>query len=251
MAVMKFRHFSDVLKTPMECNIVTPDNLKDTLYKVVWLCHGGSGSHNEWLYHVDLCSMAEQYKVCFVVVNANDSCFVDMPYGLKYGTYLGCELPKLIWESFKFLSHKREDNYIVGLSNGGYGCLYLALTYPENYMAVGAFSAGDKADAVPKPFEEGEMNPRVRMFGQVDIKDTDFSIKYLAKKLANAESVKPRIYHVCGGKDPWLLMNLMVKECFEEINNTEYDYEYHQIDDLGHEWGFWAIELENFLKNKL
>lgn len=248
MAVIKFRHFSEILKGPMECNIVLPKEYEGDRLKVVWLCHGGSGDHNEWLYHVDLCALADKYRVAFVVVNAKDSCFVDMPYGLNYGTYLGKEIVNLIWSNFKILSSKREDNYIAGLSNGGYGCLYLGLTYPENYAAIGAFSAGDKADAMPKPFTEGDMNPRIRMFGQTDIHNTEFSIKYLAVKLSETDRVKPRVYHACGGRDPWLGMNLLVKECFEKINNDEYAYEYHQIDDLGHEWKFWEMELDNFLQ---
>lgn len=248
MAVMKYRHFSDVLKVPMECNIVTPEVIGENPLKVVWLCHGGSGDHNEWLYHADLCALSDKYNVAFVVVNAQDSCFVDMPYGLNYGMYLGQELPQIIWNNFKIFSSKREDNFISGLSNGGYGCFYLGLKYPENYAAVGAFSAGDKADATPKPFASNDMNPRVRMFGAEDIHNTEYSIKYLAKQLAKTDKSKPRVYHACGGKDPWLDMNILVKKCFEEINDTEYQYEYHQIDNLGHEWEFWKIELNIFLQ---
>lgn len=33
---------------------------------------------------------------------------------------------------FPCLSDKRENNYVSGFSNGGYGCLHIALRYPEN-----------------------------------------------------------------------------------------------------------------------
>lgn len=33
------------------------------------------------------------------------------------------------------------------ISNGGYGCLHTALSYPQKFAGVGAFSAGDKADS--------------------------------------------------------------------------------------------------------
>ena len=48
MSVMKFRHDSQVLSIPMECNIVLPDNTDEAQLKVVWLCHGGSG-HDDLL----------------------------------------------------------------------------------------------------------------------------------------------------------------------------------------------------------
>lgn len=252
MSVIKFRHYSEVLSTPMECNIVMPDVTGNDKLKVVWLCHGGSGHENDWLYHVDLCSLANEYNLAFVTVNAQDSCFVDMAYGLNYGTYLAKELPEIIFKTFRQLSSAREDNYISGLSNGGYGCFYLGLLYPENYAAIGAFSAGDKADATPKPFAPGQMNPRIRMFGQENIHDTNYSIKHLARTLAKTDRPKPRIYHACGGKDPWLDLNLLMKECVETINTEAdtpvYSYEYHQIDEFGHEWAFWSIELTNFLQ---
>lgn len=259
MAVIRFSHYSKVLASLMECNIILPEAFDEAVQKgaiteklkVLWLCHGGSGDQNEWLYHADLVELSNRYGIGMILVNANDSCFVDMPYGLRYGTYLGEELPRIIWNTFFVFSPSREDNYIAGFSNGGYGCFYLGLKYPENYAAIGAFSAGDKADAVPKPFAAGQMDPRVRMFGSVDIHDTDFSIKHLARKLAETDRVKPRIYHACGGKDPWLSMNLLVKQCFEEIDDKDYAYVYHQMDEYGHEWKFWEEELNNFLANMI
>lgn len=260
MSVIKFRHYSQVLSTPMECNLIMPDAADNEKLKVVWLCHGGSGHENDWLYHVDLCSLSTDYHIAFVTVNAQDSCFVDMAYGLNYGTYLAKELPHIIFKTFRQLSSKREDNYISGLSNGGYGCFYLGLLYPENYAGIGAFSAGDKADATPKPYSPGQMNPRIRMFGQEDIHNTDYSIRHLACKLAQTNRPKPLIYHACGGKDPWLDLNLLMKETMEELNlkgihseegTPVYSYEYHQLDEFGHEWKFWSIELENFLKKIL
>lgn len=248
MTSMKINHFSNVLSMNMDCRLLLPDSSgADEKLKVLWLCHGGSGDENEWLYYSTVASIPDEYHIAVVIVNANDSCFVDMPFGKNYGTYIGSELPDIMHQMFKCLSEKREDNFISGLSNGGYGCFIVGLKNRDRFAAIGAFSAGDKADAKPKPFKEGYMNPRVRMFGQENICDTEYSIKYLARKTACEDGPKPRVYHACGGLDPWLDLNLMVKECFEGINCTEYDYVYHQIEGLGHEWRFWDIEIRNFL----
>ena len=40
-------------------------------------------------------------------------------------------------ENFPQLSERREDNYIMGQSMGGYGSLKTALTFPERYQAIG------------------------------------------------------------------------------------------------------------------
>jgi pimeloyl-ACP methyl ester carboxylesterase len=148
---------------------------------------------------------------------------------------------------FPRLSGRREDTFICGLSNGGYGALLIGLSHPETFAAIGAFSAGDKADAVPKPAIPGEMDPRIRVFGRMDIRDTPMSIRHLAKTLASRPGPKPRVYHACGGCDPWLDMNLMVRDCFLDISLPDYDYRYDQMDEYGHEWPFWNEELIRFL----
>lgn len=259
MISMKINHFSNVLSMNMDCRVLLPDEAaasdeaaaagtERTTYKVLWLCHGGSGDENEWLYYSTVSALADEKKIAVVIVNANDSCFVDMPHGLNYGTYIGKELPEILWQMFPCLSDRREDNYISGLSNGGYGCFIIGLLNRDTFGAIGAFSAGDKADAVPKPYKPGTMNPRVRMFGQEDIQNTDYSIKYLAGKTAALSGNKPYIYHACGSLDPWLDLNIKVKECFEELKCPEYHYVYHQMEGMAHEWKFWDVEIRNFLE---
>lgn len=70
-----------------------------------------------------------------------------MNIGDAFGTFVGKELPSVIWNMFACISDERQDNYIAGFSNGGYGCLHTALSYPQKFAGVGAFSAGDKADS--------------------------------------------------------------------------------------------------------
>ena len=248
MTSMKINHFSNALGMMMDCRVLLPDNLSEnTKLKVLWLCHGGSGDENEWLYYSTIAALPDEKSIAIVLVNANDSCFVDMAYGKKYGTYIGEELPDIIHHMFPCLSAKREDNYISGLSNGGYGCFIVGLKNRERFAAIGAFSAGDKADAKPKPFKEGTMNPRIRMFGQEDIHNTEYSMKYLAGKVAKEDGPKPRIYHACGSLDPWLDLNLLVKDYMEGLDCPEFAYTYHQVEGLGHEWKFWDEEVRNFL----
>ena len=41
---------------------------------------------------------------------------------------------------FRGISPAREDNYIAGLSMGGYGALKAALTFPQRYAAACSLS---------------------------------------------------------------------------------------------------------------
>ena len=249
MISFKLNIFSNVLGMNNDCRVLLPDNVgPEEKLPVLWLCHGGSGDENEWMYYSTMPELPNKERIAAVIVNANDSCFTDMAYGLKYATYLGKELPEILYRMFPHFSQKREDNWISGLSNGGYGCLLLGLSYPERFGAIGAFSAGDKADAKFAHAEPGVITPRIRMFGQEDIKDTPYSIRYLARRVSEERELKPRIYHACGSEDPWLDLNLLVKETMEELNDPAFDYVYDQIDGLAHEWKFWDEEIRRFLK---
>ena len=249
MISVKLNLFSNVLSMPNDVRILFPDRKEgnEEKVKVLWLCHGGSGDENEWMYYSTVSAVVDERNIAAVIVNANDSCVVNMGYGLCYADYLGKELPQILYTMFPRLSEKREDNFISGLSNGGYGCLILGLSNPDRYGAIGAFSAGDKADAVYTKQEGDKMSVRVRLFGREDIKDSPYSIRYLAEEVSRNCPEKPRVYHACGSKDPWLDLNLLVKKTFEELNDPKYDYRYDQVEGLGHEWGFWDLELRRFL----
>ena len=247
MAVIRTNIFSINLKYNMECYVILPDEIpKEKKLKTLWLYHGGSGDHTGWLYHTKIVEYVNERGFAAILPNVHESCFVDMNIGGKYGSYVGDELPKTMWNMFPILSAKRDDNYICGLSNGGYGCLHTALKYPEKFSSVGAFSAGDKADADFANDNSEKSKTRIRLFGDTDLNQNEYGVKYQAHMLALQDIERPRIYHACGSEDPWLEMNLMVKKCFEEMPD-KYDYTYDQIEGLGHVWPFWEEELVRYL----
>ena len=273
MISMKINLFSNILHMNMDLRLLLPaDKSKPTnkasekspdgsltgkslnktsekavQYPVLWLCHGGSGNENAWLYYSTVASLVDKEQIAMVIVNADNSCFVDMAMGPAYQSYLGKELPHLLPLIFPELSTKREENMVCGLSNGGYGCFLLGMTYPENFGYIGAFSAGDKADASYIPAKEGEVTQRIRMFGSDDINGTVYSMREMAKEISESAGPFPKVYHACGSEDPWLNLNLKVKQCMEELDCEKFEYKYDQIENIGHEWAFWDEEVRRFL----
>mgnify|MGYP005787536835 FL=1 len=247
MAVMNINLFSMMLRHSTDVTVVIPDEIKDNEeLACVWLYHGGSGDHTEWLYHTSLVDEVNSRHFAAVLPNVNESCFVDMNIGNRYEGYVARELPSAIWQMFRCISSKREKNYVSGYSNGGYGCLHTALKYPEKFSKVGAFSAGDKADAVFLNDGTEKSVNRIRLFGDGDLHKNDYGLTYLADRLIEKNGPKLEIYHACGGKDPWLDMNHIVRDYFLE-HGKYFDYTYDEIESLGHEWKFWEIELKRFL----
>jgi S-formylglutathione hydrolase FrmB len=247
--------FSMCLKHEIDVTVVLPDKIEDgEKLKCVWLYHGGSGDHVDWLYHTRLVDYVNDGHFAAVLPTVHESCFVDMNMGNRYGIYVGKELPGIIWKMYRCISDRREDNYVSGLSNGGYGCFHTALMYPDKFSVVGAFSAGDKADA-DFPNDGGAKSiTRIRLYGDGDLHKNEYGITYLADRLIDeVESGKrdistlPRIYHACGSLDPWLNMNHILRDYFKK-NEKYFDYTYDEVEGLGHEWDFWEMELKRFLK---
>ena len=246
MAVMDINVFSVMLRHGMDVTVVLPDDIDDEeQLKCVWLYHGGSGDNTEWLYHTALVDTVEKRHFAAVLPNVDESCFVNMNIGDKYESYVGKELFNIIMNMFPCLSDKRENNYVSGFSNGGYGCLHIALKYPEKYGTVGAFSAGDKADSEFLNDGSEKSIRRIELYGDGDLHKTEYGITYQADRLIEQKSVKPEIYHACGELGPWIDMNHILRDYF--MSHIEYNYVYDEIEKIGHEWKFWREELKRFL----
>lgn len=244
---MNLNVFSMALRYSIDCTVVLPENIKkgETL-KCLWLYHGGSGDHTAWLYHTPLVEYVEEKHFAAVLPNVHESCFVNMNIGDSFGSFVGKELPSIIWNMFACISKERKDNFIAGFSNGGYGCLHTALFYPQKFAGVGAFSAGDKADSDFGEPDSPKARSRIQLFGEGDLHKNEYGITYLADRLLAENVEKPVIYHACGGKDPWLDKNHILREYF--LSHKEYDYTYDEIPEYGHEWAFWNEELKRYFQ---
>ncbi|SFM13108.1 S-formylglutathione hydrolase FrmB [Gracilibacillus orientalis] len=252
MALIETHIYSEVLAMDMTVNVILPQEKQPYMgnkkMKVLWLLHGGSGDESAWLRMSNIERYAIEYGIAVIIPGVLNSCFTDMEHGENFFTYMTDELPSIVRQLFPILSSKRGDHYISGFSNGGYGCLRLGLARPDLYAAIGAFSAGDKADVPFVNDGSKKAKGRIEVFGDGDIKNTDHDLKYLATQAINTGQVLPEIYHACGSLDPWLDLNEIIRDFFTGLDNT-YDYSYHLAEGYGHTWDFWDMEIIRFLKS--
>jgi putative tributyrin esterase len=252
MALIETHFYSQVLGMDMEVNVILPQEKQpyntDKKFKVLWLLHGGSGDATAWIRMSSIERYANEYGIAVVVPGVYNSCYTDMKHGGRFFTYISEELPNIIYNFFPRLSSLREDNYISGLSNGGYGCFKVGLSRPDLFGAIGAFSAGDKSDV---PFvKDGSLKAKERiiLFGDGDIKNTENDLKHLGREALKNQKPLPKIYHACGGEDPWLDLNHLMRDFFVELEGRPYEYEYHEPEGYGHVWEFWDMEILRFFE---
>jgi S-formylglutathione hydrolase FrmB len=168
-----------------------------------------------------------------------------MARGNKYWTYISEELPELS-RSFFPLSAAREDNFVAGLSMGGYGAFKLALRCPHKFSAAASLSgAVDMAARVRGMQEEDRIAEFRNIFGDdLKISGTDEDIMHLAEKVAASAGPKPRLYQCCGTEDFLYDDNVRFKQHAE---NLKLDLTYEEGPGT-HEWGYWDMQIQCVLK---
>lgn len=245
MAFLTCTHYSKMLGKSVTFNAVIPENCKEDI-PVVYLLHGLSDDHTIWSRRTSADRYADKYGVALIMPDGDRSFYTDMKYGGKYYSYISDELVQYTRDLFH-LSHKREKNFICGLSMGGYGALKISMRNPEKYAATVAFSA--VADIVERIKVSQWSQDAINIWGEDPLATVEGShddLFALSKKL-DKENVKPRIRHFCGTEDFLYEDNIRFKNFME---NTSFDYKYFEEPGT-HSWELWdkwlPLALEFFV----
>ena len=203
--------------------------------KTLYLLHGLSDDNTTWLRRTSIERYAEKYGICVVMPFAERSFYTDMKYGMKFYTYIAKELPHIIQTMFD-LSSDREDNFVAGLSMGGYGALKIALRECGSYAAA----AGLSSCCVITARKNKSYFPAV--FGEGDV-DPDEDIFELAKKDAG-DPKRPRIFLGVGTEDFLYDENQNFKA---HLSSLGYDLTYRESPGT-HNWEFWDEYIKYVLE---
>ena len=241
--------FSEALRVQTTVNVIVPqqstsgeigveNNAKREKYKCLYLLHGLSDDHTIWMRRTSIERYAQKYGICVVMPFAGRSFYTDMKYGGNYYTYIAKELPRLMQEFFN-ISEKREDNFIAGLSMGGYGAIKTALKECDSFCAAAGISSVADIKEATQLFPDA-----LRLvFGDELLVPESEDLFMLAQE-QNKNPMKPRIYMGVGTEDFLYQGNQRLKETFEGL---DYDYTYKESAGT-HSWEFWDEYIQYVLK---
>ena len=248
MALCEIRLFSEALGMQTTVMVVVPQ--KNTAgeigvsgkaerekYKCLYLLHGLSDDHSIWLRRTSIERYAQKYGICVVMPCAGKSFYTDMKYGGKFYTYIAKELPRQMQEFFN-ISDKREDNFVAGLSMGGYGALKIGLRECDRFCAAAGLSAVADISTCKTRFAQ----TLIPIFGEDLVIDESDDIFSLVEK-TNDNPNKPRIYMGVGTDDFLYGDNVRLKE---KIENLDYDFTYRESKG-NHNWEFWDEYIQYVL----
>ncbi len=247
MAFVDLHFYSEALGMQTDAYVILPQkntrgeiglisSAEEKKYKCLYLLHGLSDDHTIWMRRTSIERYAAKYGIAVVMPCGHRSFYTDMKYGMKYYTYIARELPARMCEFFN-ISDAREDNYVAGLSMGGYGALKIGLRENARFCAVAGLSSAIDMNA--RRFRD----VFVPIFGEVEEVAADDDLFKLAAKKKDAE-LKPRIYLACGLEDGLYGENQRFRQTLTE---NGYDLTYRESHGV-HNWEFWDEYIQYVLE---
>lgn len=247
MAFIQMDFISQSLKRSVSVNVILPVEIADVggkptgieQFKTLYLLHGMYNNNFDWVTRTSVLRYAIEHNLAVVMPSCENSFYLDKPYGVNYGEFVGKELVEITRKTFP-LSTKREDTFIGGLSMGGYGALRNGLKYSDTFSHIVALSSAVDFDNLDtREYEENKF-PNLAYFqscfGDFEkIAETDKSLKYLVNKLIDEKKDIPKLYIACGYQDFLFEANERFAKFLKE---KEVDFKY-VLDDGIHEWSFW------------
>lgn len=255
MALIHCDFFSEILGICTSMYVILPQTTKaqigmeGTVKKeknpTLYLLHGLSDDHTIWLRRTSIERYVSPLGLAVVMPNVHRSFYTDMDIGYRYWTFVSEELPEIA-RSFFPLSDAREDNFVAGLSMGGYGAFKMALRCPEKFAAAASLSgAVDIADRVAGVQDVILKKEFRNIFGDESrVAGSENDLFYLAKKVADSDGPKPRLYQCCGTEDFLYGDNVRFKEF---VKTLPLDLTYQEGPGT-HEWGYWDQQIQKVLK---
>ncbi len=216
-------------------------------YRSLYLLHGYSDDHTAWQRWSSIERYAEGLELAVIMPSVHLSFYTDMAHGGQYWQFISEEVPAIVRDMFP-LSDKRADNFVAGLSMGGYGAFKLALTHPDRFAAAaslsGALDIREEVKTHGDPDEEAWLDNMRNIFGDLrKVPGSEHDLFKLSTKLAKSAAKKPRLFQCCGTEDDLYADNLRFRD---HILNLQLDLTYE--DGPGeHDWAYWDKMIQKVL----
>lgn len=253
MAFIQCEFFSEALGLSTSMNVILPQKtyfeemqgvkIREK-HPTLYLLHGLSDNQTMWMRRTSIERYAAPLGLAVVMPTVHRSFYTDMDRGYKYWTFISEELPKIA-RAFFPLSDKREDNFVAGLSMGGYGAFKLGLSCPEKFCAAASLSGAlDMANDVIN--SEGDFRKEMEnIFGDPNqIRGSKNDLFKLAEDVANSEyKDKLKLYQYCGTEDFLFDHNIRFRDHAQKL---ALDLTYEESSGI-HDWEYWDKYIQNVL----
>lgn len=254
MAFLELHYYSKALKMNTTVNVILPEINKkkegagapDGKYKTLYLLHGLSGNQSDWMRKTSIERYAAKYGIAVVMPAVGRTWYTDTAYGAGIFTFVTEELPTVCRSYFSGMSEAREDNYVAGLSMGGYGALKAALRCPDKFCGCASLSGSLDITRKNRPvnMEEWQAIFDFQLKSPLELENGEHDLFYVARQNAAAGISFPKLYMWCGTEDALITVNRAYHDMLSELG-VEHCYEESEGD---HSWKWWDKHIQDALK---
>jgi S-formylglutathione hydrolase FrmB len=247
--------FSTSLNATTKYTIILPASYAESTvrFPVLYLLHGYSGDHTNWVKLTRLVNYADQYQLIIVSPDGKNGWYTNSDY-IPHAKFENSIIDDLIphVDSHYKTDPSGNSRSIGGLSMGGYGAVKFALKHPSMFF----FAAGiSPAIQVPYSLEDSLFHA-TRSKGLVQsVRDAFGAVRnetwkindvfYLAEKVHS--DTLPYIYLAVGSQDG-LTENIgETHRLAGTLRKNGIPFEMHETAG-GHNWKFWDKEIEIVLR---
>ena len=259
MAVFDITLFSNTLHRQVPVTAIVPVETieipgfpridKSKPFRTVYLLHGFSGGHQDWIRGSRIEQLSMMHNIAFFCPSGENSFYLDDKVrDALYEQYVCKELIDFSRRVFP-ISKERKDTSVGGLSMGGYGALHSGLAHSEVFGNIIALSSALITDGLEEVVKQPD-NPiapvsyYIHTFGKPEtVKGGDADPKALAKRLVDAKTALPNIYMACGSEDILIAPN---RDFDAYLTKIGYPHAYLESPGI-HDWTFWDCYIEKAL----
>jgi S-formylglutathione hydrolase FrmB len=250
VALIHCDFFSEVLGVSASMYVILPQATSSQIgmagkafghrHPTLYLLHGLSDDHTIWLRRTSIERYVAPLGLAVVMPAVQRSWYTDMKRGYRYWTFVSEELPAIA-RSFFPLSDQREDNYVAGLSMGGYGAFKLALRCPDKFAAAASLSGALDITRL----HVSDSQEYANVFGSVEeARGSEDDLFHLAERLVRSLGPKPELYMCCGTEDFIYDMSTGFRDHARRIGlNVTYEEE-----KGAHDWAYWDYKIQRVLE---
>ncbi|MFC0332565.1 alpha/beta hydrolase [Paenibacillus sepulcri] len=249
MALIQCDFYSEALGLSTSMNVILPQTTYSQIgmetqshgnkHRTLLLLHGLSDDHTIWLRRTSIERYVAPLGLAVVMPAAGRSFYTNMVSGLDYWTFISEELPALA-RSFFPLSDRREDNFVAGLSMGGYGAFKLALSHPDRYAAAASLSGALDVTG----FYKDRNKDLDLIYGSVEqLRDSPNDLFRLASDAADHQN-PPQLFQCCGTEDFLYQDNLRFRK---HAGDLKLPLTYEE-EPGSHDWGYWDRKIQRVLE---
>ena len=254
MAFSELSFYSKALKTQVSVSVILPEAGKKESapgapggsYQTIYLLHGLSGNHTDWMRQSCIERYVSQYGLAAVMPEVGRSWYTDTAGEAAYFTFVARELPAVCRSYFRGMSEKREDNFVGGLSMGGYGAMKAALLCPDVFS--GCISLSGSLDITRKRTKPLSLNEWRAIFdfdlqSPLELEGGENDLFARAEKNSRENIPFPCIYMWAGLDDTQLLPNRDFHALLTSLNVP------HRYDESegNHSWKWWDLHIQDGL----